>query len=95
MQQQFDKKTYHSGNMYQIFTYVKNKAYEDNTKEVSGMLLYAKTDEEISPYIETNYKKNILLVIRPIKIFSLNFNFFHIALFIVFIMLYFTFLVLI
>lgn len=48
-----------------------------------------------SPYIETNYKKNILLVIRPIKIFSLNFNFFHIALFIVFIMLYFTFLVLI
>lgn len=29
-----------------------------------------------SPYIETNYKKNILLVIRPIKIFSLNFNFF-------------------
>ena len=49
MQEQYDKKTYHSANMYQIFTYVKNKAYEDNTKEVSGMLLYAKTDEEVTP----------------------------------------------
>jgi len=46
-----DKKTLHSNNLYQIFTYVKNKDNDDE-KKVSGMLLYAKTDEEISP----NYK---------------------------------------
>ena len=47
----FDKHTLHSNNLYQIFTYVKNRSYqfgeEDNT--VSGMLLYAKTEEEIQP----------------------------------------------
>lgn len=50
-QVQFDKHTLHSGNLYQIFTYVKNKEYELREKEhtVSGMLLYAKTDEEICP----------------------------------------------
>lgn len=39
------------GNLYQIFTYVKNKEYELKEKDhtVSGMLLYAKTDEEIYP----------------------------------------------
>jgi 5-methylcytosine-specific restriction enzyme subunit McrC len=47
----YDKHTLHSGNLYQIFTYVKNKEYELSGKEhkVSGMLLYAKTDEEIYP----------------------------------------------
>ena len=46
-QVQFDKHTLHSGNLYQIFTYVKNKEYElkDKDHKVSGMLLYAKTDE--------------------------------------------------
>ena len=49
-QKQFDKHTIHSGNMYQIFTYVKNKQLESNEKQiVSGVLLYAKTDEEIFP----------------------------------------------
>ena len=37
----FDKHTLHSNNLYQIFR------EEDNT--VSGMLLYAKTEEEIQP----------------------------------------------
>ena len=40
-QEHFNKKTIHSGNLYQIFTYVKNKDYT-----VSGMLLYAGTDED-------------------------------------------------
>ena len=46
MQYRFDKPTYHSQNIYQIFAYVKN---EDATSggDVSGMLLYAKTDEDI------------------------------------------------
>ena len=47
----FNKHTLHSANLYQIFTYVKNKEYELREKDhtVSGMLLYAKTDEEIYP----------------------------------------------
>lgn len=41
----------HSANLYQIFTYVKNKEIElkDRPHKVSGMLLYAKTDEIIYP----------------------------------------------
>lgn len=48
MQKQYDKVTIHSGNMYQIFTYVKNQDVENNGR-VSGMLLYAKTEEAITP----------------------------------------------
>lgn len=50
-QAQFDTHTLHSGNLYQIFTYVKNKEAElaAEPHEVSGMLLYAKTDEAIFP----------------------------------------------
>ena len=48
LQQQFDKYSLHSGNVYQIFTYVKNQD-KDNTGNVAGMLLYAKTDEAITP----------------------------------------------
>ena len=53
---QYDKHTLHSGNLYQIFTYVKNKDAELANKphEVSGMLLYAKTDEELYP--ENEYR---------------------------------------
>ena len=50
-QTQFDVHTLHSGNMYQIFTYVKNKdaEYGEKPHEVSGMLLYARTDAQIQP----------------------------------------------
>ena len=50
-QERFDVHTIHSGNLNQIFTHVKNKEAElkDQPHEVSGMLLYAKTDEEIQP----------------------------------------------
>lgn len=50
-QTQYDKHTLHSNNMYQIFTYVKNRDYDfgDEEHKVSGMLLYAKTEEEIQP----------------------------------------------
>lgn len=46
-QRQYDANTLHSSNLYQIFTYVKNKAAAGG--EVSGMLLYARTEEEIQP----------------------------------------------
>lgn len=51
-QMQYSTKKLHSDNLYQIFTYVKNKEYElaGKSHEVSGMLLYAKTDEELLPY---------------------------------------------
>lgn len=40
--------TLHSGNLYQIFTYVKNwDAAPGET--VAGMLLYAKTDDAVQP----------------------------------------------
>lgn len=51
MQSYYNAHTVHSGNMYQIFTYVKNKeaSFGDRPHKVSGMLLYARTDEEIQP----------------------------------------------
>lgn len=50
-QVRYDKYSIHSHNLYQIFTYVKNKEAElaDTLHEVSGMLLYAKTDEDVQP----------------------------------------------
>ena len=50
-QTQYDVHTLHSGNLYQIFTYVKNKdtGFGDKPHTVSGMLLYAATDEAIQP----------------------------------------------
>ena len=53
MQTYYEKKTVKSANLYQIFAYVKNKqiAFERAGKndEVSGMLLYAATDEDVQP----------------------------------------------
>ena len=50
-QEQYGVHTLHSGNLYQIFTYVKNKdaEYGEQPHDVSGMLLYAKTDESVQP----------------------------------------------
>ena len=46
-QMQYDVHTLHSNILYLIFTYVKNKAVAGG--DVSGMLLYAKTDEAVLP----------------------------------------------
>jgi 5-methylcytosine-specific restriction enzyme subunit McrC len=50
-QVQYDVHTLHSSNLYQIFTYVKNKDMEFGNQPhiVSGMLLYARTDETVQP----------------------------------------------
>lgn len=50
-QAQYDVRALHSGNLYQIFTYVKNKEADlsDSPHEVSGLLLYARTDEAVQP----------------------------------------------
>ena len=61
MQEHFDKQTVHSSNLYQIFTYVKNLD-KDNTGLVSGMLLYARTQELIAPDLDATFGKNRILV---------------------------------
>ena len=47
MQSYYDTKTIHSHNLYQIFTYVKNKEAEVDD-EVSGMLLYARSTDDLN-----------------------------------------------
>lgn len=70
---QYDVHTLHSNNLYQIFTYVKNKATKGG--EVSGMLLYAKTDEEIYPNNEYKMSGNKITV----RTLDLNCEFENIA----------------
>lgn len=52
----YDSRTIHSNNLYQMFSYVKNKEEElkDLDYQVIGMLLYAETDQEIQP--DESYK---------------------------------------
>ena len=59
LQKQYDKYTLHSNNIYQIFTYVKNQD-KLNTGNVAGMLVYAKTDEEITSDCEFNMGGNMI-----------------------------------
>jgi len=48
MKTPYMSQTIHSGNLYQIFTYVKN--WDAGTEEsVAGMLLYARTDDALQP----------------------------------------------
>lgn len=70
----YNKHTLHSNNLYQIFTYVKNKEAELKDKphnSVSGMLLYAKTDEQIQPDNEYTMSGNKISV----KTLDLNCDF--------------------
>jgi len=48
MQTHFGREKYKNQNLYQIFTYVKN-CDRGNTGNVAGVLLYAKTDEDVTP----------------------------------------------
>ena len=76
-QTQYDVHTLHSGNLYQIFTYVKNKEAEFDTEEhrVSGMLLYAATDEAVQPDSSYQMSGNQISV----KTLDLNRDFSEIA----------------
>lgn len=60
----YDKNLLHSNNLYQIFTYVKNRDYEfcNVNHNVSGVLLYAATDEDIQPNVKCNIHGNIISV---------------------------------
>ena len=50
-QESYGVHTLHSGNLYQIFTYVKNMqaTLGEGSPRVKGMLMYARTDEKILP----------------------------------------------
>lgn len=50
-QARYDVRTLHSHNLYQIFAYVKNReaGFGSEAHRVSGMLLYARTDEAVQP----------------------------------------------
>lgn len=76
-QTRFDSHTLHSGNLYQIFTYVKNKEIELSAQphKVSGMLLYAKTDEVICP--DNQYKMSGNRI--SVRTLDLNLDFADIA----------------
>lgn len=76
-QAQYDVHTLHSGNLYQIFTYVKNKDTElgDEPHRVSGMLLYAATDEAIQP--DNSYRMSGNQI--SVKTLDLNRDFSEIA----------------
>lgn len=70
LQQQFDKYTLHSANVYQILSYVKNMD-SNHTGNVGGILLYAKTDEPITPDGMVNIGGNVI----GAKILDLNVDF--------------------
>lgn len=74
MQSQYDVQSVHSGNLYQVFTYVKNLD-KDNTGNVAGMLLYAKTQEQITPNNKYSMGGNTIWV----KTLDLNLPFSQIA----------------
>ncbi len=59
LQHRFDKWSIHSANMYQIYAYVKNLDI-DNSGNVAGLLLYAKTDEEVVPDCVYNMAGNYI-----------------------------------
>lgn len=61
LQKQFDKKTYRNNNVNQIYTYVRN-ADKDNTGNISGMLLYAKTDDESIGWQEMKLGNNTFII---------------------------------
>lgn len=61
MQHQFSSHSIHSANLYQIFTYVKNKDIKRNGS-VSGMLLYALTQEEVKPELDAILNGNRIMV---------------------------------
>lgn len=67
----YNRHTYHSNNMYQIFTYVKNYQEAHQNVETAGMLLYAKTDEEVVPNSDYTMSNNRISV----KSLDLNVDF--------------------
>jgi len=75
-QKHFDKDSFHSHNLYQIFTYVKNEAV-NYSSAVSGMLLYAKTTNDLIPNDGASFDMNGNII--TVKSLDLSGNFESIA----------------
>ncbi len=58
---QFSSQSHHSAHLYQIFAYIKNAAVQYGA-EVAGMLLYAKTEEDVTPDVEYRLSGNKIMV---------------------------------
>lgn len=69
LQTHYDKKTIHSNNQNQIFTYVMNHDKE-GTGKTDGMLLYAKTNEEIHPDGHITYTKGNKTYYRTLDLYQ-------------------------
>ena len=69
MQVHHNAHTIRSNNLYQIYTYVKNydATFGNDPHEVSGMLLYAATDEEIQPN-QTYRMQNNRISVRTLNL---------------------------
>lgn len=72
MQKQFDKSTIHSNNLYQIHTYV-TECDEEHKGKVDGMLLYAKTQEDIVPDGQMKRKDGNYIYFRTLDL-NADFN---------------------
>lgn len=74
MSTRYDKETFRSDNLYQIYSYVKNQDSE-STGNVSGVLLYAKTKEDVNPDADFSVSGNRI----GLKTLNLNLPFKEIA----------------
>lgn len=76
-QSQYNVHSLRSGHLYQLFTYVKNKDAEfgDDPHQVSGMLLYAQTDDENQHKYTYNMSGNKM----EVRTLNLNCHFSEIA----------------
>lgn len=61
MQKRYDRNTFYSNHLYQIYAYVKNMDREHSGK-VTGLLLYAKTKEELEMQHEFTMEGNKIMV---------------------------------
>lgn len=75
LQERYEAQTIRSANLYQIFTYVKNRQEKEPDREVAGMLLYAGTDDAIQPHHQYSMSGNRITV----RTLNLNCNFPEIA----------------
>ena len=72
LQYSFNKATFHSNNLFQIFAYVMNFD-KTHTGTVDGILLYAKTDEDITPDGKQTFADGNTIFFRTIDLNS-SFN---------------------
>lgn len=68
LKKQFDKDKIDSNNLYQIFSYVKNKSLENIDYEVSGMLLYAKTNKNNIDINESYNMSGNKIIVRSLDL---------------------------